>query len=222
MGNEFLLNKQYDLFNLGVQSLFSNQLNKTSYNVFDFLLGDADSNSTSSKNVEIENKKHIDTLRRNESYFIQLLFNADFEDGNTNQAIEYIDNQLKLNSIATSNWIAEFFSKYSTPEATDNENSINIIYGLLRIIAYLNNHDCFDYIKGTLTLILRLSLKINIPYLQEAGLMVIESWRSHDCLQILKEESFKDKYISKYADLLLQELIKELPSNTEVKDCLSV
>lgn len=219
MASKYLLNNQYDFFNIGVQSLFSSQLNNTGYNIVDFLLNETDNNSTSSQNIEIENKKHIDLLRRNESYFIQLLLNADFEDGNSNEAIEYIDKQLNTNSIATSNWIAEIFSKYSISEDVANENSRIILYGLLRIIAYLNNYDCFDYIKGPLMLILKISLDSNIPYLQEAGLMVIESWRSPDCLRLLNEETFSNNYISKYSNLLRNELTEELSNYNEVRSC---
>lgn len=215
MDSKYVLNNQYDFFNIGVQSLFSRQINKTSYNIIDLILNDTDNYSTSSQNIEMENKRHIDVLRRNEAYFIQLLLKSDFEDGNSNDAIEYVDKQLNINSIATSNWIAEIFSKYSLSDTVDNEVSGNVLYGLLRIIAYLNNYDCFDYIKGPLTLILKLSLNSGVPYMQEAGLMVIESWRSLDCLKILNEEKFKDKYLSKYAELLRNELTNELSNSSE-------
>lgn len=219
MASNLLLNNQYDLFNLGIQSTFYNKIYNTSYNTFvELLLNDIDNNSTSSQNIEIENRKHIDYLRRNESYFIQLLLNVDYEDGNTNDAILFFEKQLNKNSIATSNWLAEIFMKYSISEAF-NEKSKNILYGLLRIIAYLNNHDCFDYIKGTLTLILKTTLETNIPYLQEAGLMVIESWRSLDCLNLLKDFSFDDAYIIEYSKILIKELTTELTSKSEVQTC---
>ena len=219
MQADYLLKNQYDLFNIGVQALFLNQKYNTSNDIFYNYLNDIEKNSTNSKNVEIENKKHIDILRRNESYFIELLLDADFEDGISNDAISYIKKQLNINSIATSSWLADFFAKYSINEI-DTEEAIPIIYGLLRIIAYINNHDCFDYIKGILILILQSTLKMNIPYLQEAGLMVIESWRSLECLKILNDLTFTDNYVSKYAKLLQKEISDELNTKNEVQSCL--
>lgn len=126
------------------------------------------------------------------------LISCNFEDGNTNEAIDYISKQLDKNSIATSTWIAELFSKYSN----DNEN-IDILYGLLRTISYINKYDCFDYIKGSLMLILKVALLSKLEYLQEAALMVVEVWNTSECYSLLNSVDFSNsKYIEKYANLL--------------------
>lgn len=170
--------------------------------------------STDSQSVEAENRRHIERLRNNEFYFLQLLSHSDFEDGNSNEAISYIEEQLSINSIATSTWMAEFFDK----QQRRGDDGIEMLYGLLRIIAYLNNTDCFNYIQGVLKLILQVALQNSAVYLQEAALMVIESWRSKDYLQLLKEMTFKNPYIQKYADIIKNELTSELE---ETATCLS-
>lgn len=174
----------------------------------------SDNNSTDSQYVETENRKHIERLRNNEFYFLQVLLHSEFEDGNSNEAIAYIKEQLSINSVATSTWMAEFFVK----NQGRGNDGIEILYGLLRIIAYLNDRDCFDYIQGTLQLILQVALKNNAMYLQEAALMVIESWRSKDGLQLLKEVTFENPYIQKYADMIKNELTSELE---DTSTCLS-
>lgn len=186
------------------------------YNTNCFLQDDFSSknNLTNSESVEKENRNHIDKLRGNEFYFVQILLHSSFEDGNSNKAIEYIKEQLSINSVATSNWLAEFFVRNKNKDA----DGIEILYGLLRIIAYLNDRDCFDYIRGTLSLILRVALKTDTAYLQEAALMVIESWRDKDCLHLLKEMKFKDAYIQKYVGIIKNELTSELEDNSV---CLS-
>lgn len=202
----------YVLLDTGIQPRFTYN---TSPDINALLLGlDTDKNLTNSKDVEIENRRHIDKLRSNEFYFLQILQKSDFEDGNSNEAIEYVEKQLKINSIATSNWISELFSKYSTVEK-DDVNSLNILYGLLRIIAFLNNEDCFDYIKGPMVLILKLALSSEVLYLQEAALMVIESWRNKESLSLLEEFNPSAKYLKSYAETLKKEL------NEEVCDCIS-
>lgn len=164
-------------------------------------------NSTNSEAVEKENRNHIDKLRNNEFYFVQILLYSSFEDGNSNEAIEYIKEQLSINSVATSNWIAEFFVKN---QRDDDRIEIEILYGLLRIIAYLNDRDCFDYIHGVLQLVLQTALQSDIVYLQEAALMVTEAWRDKDCLHLLKKMKFEDSYIQKYADIIKNELTSEI------------
>lgn len=174
----------------------------------------SENNLTNSESVEKENRNHIDKLRNNEFYFVQILLHSSFEDGNSNEAIEYIKEQLSINSVATSNWLAEFFVKNQQRDC----DGMEILYGLLRIIAYLNDIDCFDYIRGTLVVILQAALNTDTIYLQEAALMVIESWRNKDCLHLLKEMKFEDSYIQKYADIIKNELIQELGDSPS---CLS-
>lgn len=62
------------------------------------------------------------------------------------------------------------------------------------------------------------ALNTDTIYLQEAALMVIESWRNKDCLHLLKEMKFEDSYIQKYADIIKNELIQELGDSPS---CLS-
>lgn len=194
------------------QGFFADFFYNTNYFSLDAFF--SKNNSTNSESVEKENRNHIDKLRNNEFYFVQILLYSSFEDGNSNEAIEYIKEQLSINSVATSSWMAEFFVKNKNRD----DDRIEILYGLLRIIAYLNDRDCFDYIHGNLLLILQTALQSDIVYLQEAALMVIESWRDNDCLYLLKRLEFEDSYIQKYADIIKNELTSELEDNSV---CLS-
>lgn len=164
-------------------------------------------NSTSTEAIELENRRHLDNLRKEESLFINMLLQSDFEDGFTNDAIEYINEALK-NSFATCMWIAELFEKYS--KRTD-EKAKNVIYGLLKIIAFLGNHNCFDYVKSVLLLILRAAMHSGQDYMQEAALMVIESWHSHEALDLLSENDYAaSPYIRKYIAALKRDFLTEM------------
>ena len=111
----------------------------------------------------------------------------------------------------TSLWIAELFNKYSKG---NDQLSITITYGLLRIIAYLDNKDCFSYIKPVLLLILESALQSSEIYVQEAALMVIESWRDEESFYLIKDYNFNNsRYLKNYSDVLKNELQKELGVN---------
>ena len=166
--------------------------------------------STDTKEIEQENRKHIDKLKFREDYFINTLINTDFEDGESNEAIEFINEALE-NSMPTSLWIAELFNKYSKG---NDQLSITITYGLLRIIAYLDNKDCFNYIKSVLLLILESALNSDEIYIQEAALMVIESWRDEESFYLIKDYNFNNsRYLKNYSDVLKNELQEELGVN---------
>lgn len=164
--------------------------------------------TTDTVDVEKENRKYIDRLKTKESFFIDILLHTDFEDGETNEAIDFVNSALEENSMPTSLWIADLFNKYS--KNTDSF-SITITYGLLRIIAYLDNKDCFNYIKSVLLLILDSAIHSNIIFIQEAALMVIESWRDKDSYSLIENYNFEQSsYLDAYSKALKKELIKEI------------
>ena len=166
-------------------------------------------NTTTSLNVENENRKYTKYLRENESLFLNILSQTDFEDGCSNPAIEYVENNLIQNSYATSMWLNELLTKYPI-DCNNKEKSSFVQYGVLRIISFLGDKDYLDYIKGNLLLMIKVSLKSDINYVQEAALMVIESWRDRESLSLLNDVTFSDSLLQQYSDALKNEISDEL------------
>ncbi len=167
--------------------------------------------TTDTNDVEQKNRNHIDKLKAQENTFIDILLHTDFEDGESNEATDFIYSSLEENSMPTSIWIADLFRKYSK---NMDSFSTTITYGLLRIIAYLDNKDCFNYIKSVLILILESAIHSNIIYIQEAALMVIESWRDKDSYELIENYTFgESKYLETYSKALKTELSQEFQAS---------
>lgn len=203
-----------DLFSTSDQSLDATAFINNTSSLWDKYFS-LDAFSTTSESTEKKNRNFIDSLRNNKEVFLSLLYHSDFEDGESNDAIEYIKDKLSENSIATTSWLCELFSAYQID--SDNPTSSSFVaYGIMRILAYVNNEDCFGYIKGQLIQLLNSALTTNVSYIQEAAIMVIENWRDKDLITLLQQAVIKDTCLSSYRDSVLEELNESVNVVSEV------
>lgn len=162
--------------------------------------------STSQESINFHNNEFLEFLRSKEHYFITLLHRCDFEDGMSNDAIVFIQQNLRHNESVTCNWLNEIYGKYLTDKL--------VLRGILRIVAFvrINNYD------STFVPMILASLRDTSTDCQEAALMLIEVIRSKECLDALKETTFTSPWIKEYAEGIIKELTEELTQNANQKN----
>ena len=162
--------------------------------------------STDQNSINVQNKNFLDFLRSKESLFITLLHRSDFEDGMTNDAIIFIQQNVDANKSVTCNWLNEIYGKYLKDKL--------VLCGILRILAFLH---ITDY-ESTFIPMIQASLKDDSIECQEAALMLIEVIRSKECLDVIESTTFSSDWIKEYADSIVSELREELQNNVNQKN----
>lgn len=162
--------------------------------------------STDQNSINVQNKNFLDFLRSKESFFITLLHRSDFEDGMTNDAIIFIQQNIEANKSVTCNWLNEIYGKYLKDKLA--------LCGILRILAFLR---ITDYESTFMPMIIA-SLKDDSTECQESALMLIEVIRSKECLDAIESTTFSSDWIKEYADSIVSELREELQNNVNQKN----
>ena len=127
-----------------------------------------------------------------------LLKHTDFEDGMNNAAIDYVRIFLKKNYFVTISWLNIIYS--------ENQNDQEILSALLRVIAMtIKKED-----SNKLLPLVKAGLNEQNVNTQESAIIVIEQWRTKECLLALESTKFESRMIKEYADEVKKELIKEL------------
>lgn len=162
--------------------------------------------STDQNSINVQNKNFLDFLRSKESLFITLLHRSDFEDGMTNDAIIFIQQNVDANKSVTCNWLNEIYGKYLKDKL--------VLCGILRILAFLH---ITDYESTFMPMIIA-SLKDDSTECQESALMLIEVIRSKECLDVIESTTFSSDWIKEYADSIVSELREELQNNVNQKN----
>lgn len=85
-----------------------------------------------------------------------------------------------------------------------------LLFGILRIVAYLNDKEYFGYIQENLSNLVLLGLKEDDTSIQDAALMVIENWRDKKSFDMLNSVDFSQSILKNYAEKLKSELQTEL------------
>lgn len=162
--------------------------------------------STSQPNINLQNRKFLDFLRTKEAYFVTLLHRCDFEDGMSNDAIEFVRQNMHANESVTCNWLNEIYGRY--------QNDRQVLCGILRTVSFLHvrNYD------ATFTPMIIASLKDSSEECQEAALMLVETIRSKECLTAVRNTHFDSLWIKDYADNIVRELTDELESDADKKN----
>lgn len=154
--------------------------------------------NTRTSDINKVNQEDLEYFRTRSIEIIYAIAQTDFEDGKENDVIELVETFMRRNKSVTYNWLCEIYS-------CNLENS-NIVEGLLRIISYVTD-------KGDETILLPIvvaGLRSNNVSEQEAAIMVIEEWRTKECLEALMNTSFSTIIVEKYAHKVMAELKKEL------------
>lgn len=155
--------------------------------------------STSSADMNRINEEFRVSLFKRTQTFIWTLKHTDFEDGIENDIIKEIEGYIKMNKFVTYLWLHSIYAK--------NQKDTDILAGLLRIIGMTVEKEDIDML---LTMV-KAGLSDSQSKTQEAALMVIEQWRTQNCLTALETApNFSSSWISDYAEQIKLELKKEL------------
>lgn len=154
--------------------------------------------STKTEDINAINKAFRNKLSEETDMFVSELIRTDFEDGMDNYLAEEVRGFIHDNALATYSWINHIYS--------DNQKNEDVIAGLLRIIAIDVEEEDYD----DLLPIVKAGLFDYGAKVQEAAVMVIERWRTNNCLDALQTANIKSPWIRSYAKKVEIELIKEL------------
>ena len=160
------------------------------------------SESTDSDAINKTNEAFLGFLRARSVQFTIALKQADFEDGMMNDVADEVENYLKENKFATFLWLNSLYSH--------NQTDYEVISGILRIIGLTVETSSSDLLLP----IVKCGLADSHSETQEAALMVIERWRTKECLDALLTTRFSSRWISKYANSIISELKEELGDAT--------
>lgn len=155
--------------------------------------------TTSAFDVNKTNQEYLDYLRTRTEEVTFAIAHTDFEDGMDNDVTVLLRSFAKKNKSSTYNWLDELYSK--------NLNNPVVVEGILRSLAMITD-------KGDENILLPIvvaALRSGVSVEQEAAIMVIEEWRTKECLDaLLSVPSFASDIIEEYAMLVAGELKEEL------------
>ena len=157
------------------------------------------SDTTSISDVNKANQEYLDYLRTRTEEVTFAIAHTDFEDGMDNDVTILLRSFAKSNKATTYNWLDELFSK--------NFNNPIVVEGILRSLAMITD-------KGDENILLPIviaALRSGVSVEQEAAIMVIEEWRTKECLDAIQSVlNFASDIIEDYAMMVAGELEKEL------------
>ena len=154
--------------------------------------------STDSNDIEMQNRKIFAQLQKYTLTFVRILKRTDFEDGMTNYVSDVVEDFIKSNSFVTYSWLFTIYSSY--------QKDAVVLAGLLRIIELTIRNEDVDILLP----IVKAGLADKSSMVQEAAIMVIEQWRTKNCLEALETSTFHSKMIEVYANQIMKELKEEL------------
>lgn len=141
----------------------------------------------------------MEYLRSRTDEIANAISRTEFEDGMDNDITLLIKSFAKKNKLATYSWLDELYSK--------NLNRPSVIQGILRSLAMITERGD----ENILLPVVVAGLRSGNSSEQEAAIMVIEEWRTKECLDALCiVPSFASEMIADYANMVKEELEKEL------------
>lgn len=154
--------------------------------------------STDTVDVNSINQEFFTFLSKYSQPFIHSLKLTDFEDGIDNLVTIEVREFVRRNLFVTYNWLNTIYS--------NNQKDSDVIAGLLRIIGMVVEQENSDMLLP----IVIAGLANKNSKTQEAALMVIEQWRTKNCLDALQTTNFSSVWLKEYAKQIEVELIEEL------------
>jgi hypothetical protein len=155
--------------------------------------------STSSADLNRMNEEFHSSFSKRTQTFVWTLQHIDFEDGVENDIIKEVEGYIKTNRFVTYLWLHSIYS--------NNQKDIDVLAGLLRIIGMTVEKEDTDML---LTMV-KAGLSDSHSKTQEAALMVIEQWRTRNCLIAIETApSFNSSWLCDYAKQIESELNEEL------------
>lgn len=158
-------------------------------------------NVASTSTIDIYNKQMrvYEAMSEKIPWFVNRLHHTCFEDGMRNPSIDFVEQLYKYNPFVTNTWL---YAVYAS-----NMRDERVIEGLLRIVAFL---ELPQSLVSSLIPLVRLGLLDNSLNCQEAAIMLCETWRTKECLDVLMQADLQDSFLKRYADELTEELKVEL------------
>lgn len=156
----------------------------------------------------IENTREIDINKENEQFrqflerqtksFISTLLWTDFEDGMENEITRLVGDFMGKNRYVTYCWLNQLFN--------DNRSTPVITSGLLRTLAMVVKREDADIMLSMVVA----GLSSQHPEDQEAAIMVVEKWRTKECLDAMNNTIYGSDWVKEYAMQVADELREEL------------
>lgn len=183
----------------------SNDSNKTipQFEAFDDTTGrtkcvQASEDRTSTDAINQKNESDKQAFDKQAYKFLYLLRHTVFEDGMGNDATLFFQEMQERNKFVAICWLQEFWSEH--------QDEASVVEGIVRIIGRIDDK---AYWKPLMSIV-RSGLTDKSKPVQEASIMVVESWRTFACYQALKQTQFADSWIKDYATDVMLELEDEL------------
>lgn len=155
--------------------------------------------NTSDTDVNRANSEYLEYLRTRTDEVTSAILHTDFEDGMDNEVTLLVKDFVRKNKLATYNWIDELYSK--------NISKSVVVEGILRVLAMITE-------KGDENILLPIvvaGLRSEVSAEQEAAIMVVEEWRTKECLDAINSvHRFASDMIDDYARMVAKELREEL------------
>ena len=154
--------------------------------------------NTSIADVNIANEQFRQYLDSQTNEFIRELMWTDFEDGMENDITRKVGEYMGQNRYVTYCWLNKIFN--------DNRSKPIVSSGVLRSLAMVVNKNDADIMLSMVTS----GIASQHSEDQEAAIMVVEKWRTKECLDALLNTTFGSDWVKEYAMQVIEELKEEL------------
>ena len=154
--------------------------------------------STTAKSMEQKDERDKEYFDSQADAFKLLCHTTTFEDGYRNALTNRFDEFYDLNPTVSLIWLYSFYNK--------NQKDDSVREGILRILSFIDNAEVRDIM---LTMV-KTSLNDINPSIQEVAMMVIENWRTAECLAALETTQFANPWMKDYSKKIIAELKVEL------------
>lgn len=131
--------------------------------------------------------------------FLSIIKSEDFEFGQRSESINLVEEQLKINQVATQNWFNKLYLKYFASNDT-------ILLSLLRIVEYVDK----DLLYPTGQTMALASLSHRNDEVKEMGVRILESWCCAESYEILKNLKVESTWLQEYINQVLIDIKEEL------------
>lgn len=156
------------------------------------------SENTRVDDINLANEQFRLYLESQTNGFINTLVWTDFEDGMENEVTRQIGEYMEKNRYVTYCWLNKIFN--------DNRSRPTVTSGLLRTMAMVVNKNDADIMLSMVTS----GIASQHSEDQEAAIMVIEKWRTKECLDAMLNTTYGSDWVREYAMQVMAELKEEL------------
>lgn len=157
-----------------------------------------DNSETTNQALLDANERDMDFFKEHEYKFYYTLRHVVFEDGCDNDATALFDSMITRNKYVAISWLQNFWCEHQGDSV--------IFEGIIRLIGRVSDKGFWKMLFS----IVRSGFTDKDPKVQEAAIMVAESWRTKNCLDALKNTQYSTPWIQDYATQIIAELTEEL------------